>query len=110
MLPLAQDQLNGSAAMPIGPLLGMLLSVVVLALLLWGIKQPLAWMIVSVLAIAIGFGCLAYGISQALLLSEPRPSREVAEASMFIGGGAGGTIGGVVLLVVSLLRRRETPG
>ena len=92
------------------PLLGLVVGmVVVLILLLWGIKEPLAWIIVSFLAIGIGVGCLVYGCSQAFLLPEPRTTQAVAEVSLFIGGGAGGTVGGIVLLIVSLARRGKTP-
>ena len=93
-------------AVVVGPLIGM---VVVLILLLWGIKEPLAWIIVSFLAIAIGVGCLVYGCSQAFLLPEPRTTQAVEQVSLFIGGGAGGTVAGIVLLIVSLARRRKTP-
>ena len=94
---------------PIGPILGVLLALVVLILLLWGIKEPLVWIVVAFLAIGLGVGCLGFGVSKALLLSEPRTSQAVEQASMFIGGGAGGTVGGAVLLVVALLRRRKSP-
>lgn len=94
---------------PMGPLLGMISGLVVLGLLLWGIKQPLAWVVIAFLAIGGGVGCLAYGISQAVMLEEPRLSQDVTEASACIGGGAGGTVGGIVLLVVALVRCRRRP-
>jgi hypothetical protein len=94
---------------PPGPLMGMALAVVVFILLLWGVKEPLAWVVVSFLAIGIGVGCLIYGCSQAYLLPEPRTSQAVSEVSVFVGGGAGGTVGGIVLLVVSMIRRKRTP-
>ena len=98
--------LLGLVAVTLAPLIGM---AVVLILLLWGIKEPLAWIILSFLAIVIGVGCLVYGCSQAFLLPEPRTTQAVAEVSLFIGGGAGSTVGGIVLLIVSLVRRRKTP-
>ena len=107
---LAQAPTAPHMDIPIGPLLGIPASLVLLAILLWGIKEPLAWVVVSFLAIGIGFGCLAYGISNAVLLSVPRPVHEVREASMLIGCGAGGTVGGIVLLVVALVRRRKPLG
>ena len=95
---------------PPGPLMGMGLAVIVLGLLVWGIKQPLAWIVVSFLAIGFGVGCAGYGVAQALLVSGPRTSQDVEFISQLIGGGVGGTVGGIVLLVVSLLRRRKAPG
>ena len=73
----------------------------------WGLKNPLVWLIVSVLAITVGVGCLVWGTTQAMLLGEQRTSAQIAEASANIGLGAGIAVGGVVLLVVSLVRRRK---
>jgi len=89
--------------------MGMAFGFVVLVLLLWGIKQPLAWIVVSFLAIGFGLGCAGYGCAQAALASEPLTSQQVEWVSSFIGGGVGGTVAGIVLLVVSLLRRRKGP-
>jgi hypothetical protein len=109
---LGQDELArppgpGGLAIPPGPLAGMVCGFVVLALLLWGVKQPLAWIVVSFVAIGAGVGCAGYGVAQALLTSGPRPRQEVEWVSSFIGGGVGATTAGIVLLVVSLLRRRK---
>lgn len=84
-------------------------AIVVLGLLLWGMKNPLAWVVFSVLAIGIGVGCMAYGMTTLIALGERRTTHAVEEAAVFIGGGTGGTVAGVVLLVVALLRRRKRP-
>jgi hypothetical protein len=86
---------------------------VVLGLLLWGIKNPLAWIVVSVLFITAGVGCMVYGITDLIALSthlsplEHLTKNEVSNAAIFIGCGAGGAVGGAVLLFVSLLRRKK---
>jgi hypothetical protein len=94
-----------------GPLMGMLLGMVLLLLLIWGIKQPLAWVVVSFLAIGNGVGCLGYGLAQialqnSLLVGEPLTRNQIELWSALIGGGVGATVAGIVLLVVALRRRR----
>ena len=87
-----------------------------LGLLLWGLKNPLAWLVLSVLLITAGVGCAVYGITNLSALNvHPAPgvqvsSREIQEAASYVGFGAGGTVGGAVLLVVTLLRRKKGPG
>ena len=53
----------GILGIPPGPLMGMAFALVVFGLLLWGIKNPLAWVVVSVLFITSGVGCFVYGIT-----------------------------------------------
>lgn len=95
---------------PPGPLMGMGLGFFLLALLIWGIKQPLAWIVVSFLAIGCGVGCAGYGCVQAFLgnrMLEPLPRAQVEEIGIFIGSGVGATTAGIVLLVVAMLRHRK---
>jgi len=92
------------------------LGLLVLGLLWSGFKNPLAWMVLSVLLITAGVGCAVYGITDLIALNiHPAPgvqvtSRELQEAACFVGGGAGGVVGGTVLLLVVLLRRNKGPG
>ena len=80
---------------------------VILGLLLWGIKNPLAWLVVAVLAIAIGAGCAIYGLT--LLLANRNASYGVTEGAVHLGAGCGAVVGGVVLLVLGLIRSRKSP-
>lgn len=89
---------------PLGPKLAF--SIVVLGLLIWGLKNPQVWVIVSVLAIGIGIGAAGYGITLFSSLVDPKPAQTVEHAALAIGGGAGGAIGGFVLLIVAILRIR----
>ena len=101
--------LLGMLDLPPGPLMGLAMAVVVGVLLIWGIKQPLAWVVVALLAIGCGFGCAGYGLTRALLGSGERTTLDVEWLSSFIGGGAGATVAGIVLLIVSLVRCRKSP-
>jgi hypothetical protein len=94
----------------------MLAILLVLGLFFWGIKNPLAWIILSVLLITAGVGCAIYGVTDIIGLSLARapgaiePSRAIHEAATFVGCGAGGTVGSIVLLIVALLRRKKSAG
>ena len=82
-----------------------------LLLLIWGIKQPLVWVVVSVLAIGGGVGCAGYGFTQAVLGNQPpQPldSHQIAQIGIFIGAGIGSTVAGIVLLIVGLVRCRNS--
>ena len=82
-------------------------ALIILGLLLWGIKNPLAWLVVAVLAIAIGSGCAIYGLT--ILLANRDGSYGLTEAAMQLGGGCGAVLGGVVLLLLGLIRLRKSP-
>jgi hypothetical protein len=69
---------------------------IVLAMLIWGLKNPVVWRLLSVLAVAGGVWILVWGITAAAMRD---PS--IASPTMLIGGGAGMMAGGVMLLVVS---------
>lgn len=88
--------------------MGIVLAIVLLGLLIWGIKQPLAWIVVAFITIGNGVGCAGYGVAQALLGSKPATAQQIEWVSQFIGGGVGGTTAGIVLLVVGLLRYRKS--
>lgn len=85
-------------------------AIVVLGLLLWGVKNPLGWTVLAVVAIAVGIGFLATGITNAALLGDRRTNPQVESAAETIGFGAGATAGGITLLVVSLVRRSKSKG
>jgi hypothetical protein len=85
-------------------MIGMVAAGIPLILLLWGIKQPLAWVVVAVLAIAAGVGCTGYGLAQTMFAARPLEARQLEWLSIFIGAGLGSTVAGTVLLVVSLIR------
>lgn len=100
--------LLGFIGIQAGPLMGTALAVILLVLLVWGIKQPLAWIVVAFIAIGNGVGCAGYGVAQALLGSKPATDQQIEWVSKFIGGGVGATTAGIVLLVVGLLRYRKS--
>src|SRR5262245_54382356 len=102
----AQAQAEAPLMPPLawGPLLGIAAGLVVLGLLLAGLRNPQAWIIVSVLAISLGTGAALYGL---VLYNSGQPIEEIVErASIAIGAGAGGAVGGFVLLLVAVLRMR----
>jgi len=70
------------------------------------LKNPQVWVIVSVLALAIGIGAAVYGLTRYHSLADPMPAHFVEEAALAIGCGAGAAIGGFVLLIVAILRVR----
>lgn len=94
----------------------MLAILLVLGLLIWGIKNPVAWIILSVLLITAGVGCAIYGITDLIGLSVARspvaiePSHAVHEAAAYVGCGAGGLVGGIAFLIIALLRRKKAAG
>ena len=85
-------------------------AILALGLLLWGLKNPLAWTVLAVIAIAVGVGLLATGITNAAILGTQRTDPQVDSAAQTIGFGAGATVGGIALLVVSLVRRPKSKG
>ena len=70
----AQEAAPGVSELPLGPKLGIAFAAVVLGLLLWGLKNPQVWVIVSVLALAIGIGAAVYGLTRYLSLTNPMPA------------------------------------
>jgi uncharacterized membrane protein len=85
--------------------------VFLLILLLWGIKQPLAWVALSILAIGCGIGCAGFGFTQGVLSNhriQTLEHHQIEEIGAFIGIGLGSTIAGLVLLIVGLWRWRKS--
>jgi hypothetical protein len=102
----AADRL--SFGIPPGPLIGMASALLLLLLLLWGIKQPLAWIIVSFITIGGGISCAGYGAIMYCLADKPLRRGDVEELAIFFVAGLGSTVAGVVLLVVALIRHRKS--
>ena len=74
-------------------------------------KQPLAWIVVSFLAIGAGIGCAGYGSMMYFMYINANPPMqrwEVEELVIFFAAGVGATVAGIVLLVVAMLRHRKS--
>jgi hypothetical protein len=103
----------GMLGMQPGPIIGMLMMIGVFWMLFGGMKNPLLWVILSVLLIMAGVGCFVYGVTDFIGLfahrgPEDHPSSyEVDGAAAFVGAGAAGAVGGAVLLIIALLRQRK---
>jgi hypothetical protein len=78
-------------------LLGGIGAVLVVTLLLWGLRNRLAWRLLSVLAVGSGVGLLVWGITSASLGEEP----SVGSPTSLMGTGAGVMAGGIMLLIIS---------
>lgn len=76
---------------------------ILLGLLLGGLKNPSAWSLLSVLAIAFGCGLLVWGIVAA---ATGEMSAALSNPAI-IGSGAGLLAGGLSLFIVALVRRRD---
>jgi hypothetical protein len=74
-------------------------AVLILLLLLWGVKNPIVWRLLSVLGVAAGVGVLVWGITSAAMGQEP----SIGSPTGLIGTGAGVMVGGIMLLVISFL-------
>ncbi len=72
-------------------------AVLLLVLLLWGMKNPLIWRLLSVFAVSGGVGVLVWGITSAAMGEEPL----IASPTALIGTGAGVLVAGIMLLVIS---------
>ncbi len=77
-------------------------ALILLGLLIWGVKNPLVWRLVSVLAVGSGVGFLVGGIMSAAMGEQPA----FASPTGLIGAGAGVTVGGIMLFVISLCGKR----
>jgi hypothetical protein len=85
-----------------------------LALLFWGIRNPVAWMPLAALATAGGMGLTATGVVDLLVVATvegPELDRSISGAppAILVGVGSGLLAGGVVLLVISLWRWKRGP-
>jgi hypothetical protein len=83
-----------------------LLAGLLIGLLLWGIKNPVVWRLLSAFGMAVGSGLLVWGIVSAATC-EPAPFDSPAGT---IGAGAGILVGSITLLVISFLGRSPRQG
>ena len=72
-------------------------AIVLLALLIWGAKNPLVWRILSIFGMGTGAGLLVWGIMLASMKQEP----PIGSAAGIIAVGAGVLVGAIALLVIS---------
>ena len=77
--------------------IGGVIAVVLLALLIWGAKNPLVWRVLAVLGMGTGAGFLVWGIMLASMKQEP----PLGSAAGVVALGAGILVGAIALLVVS---------
>jgi hypothetical protein len=77
-------------------------AVIVLGLLVWGVRNPVVWRLLSVLAVGSGVSLLVWGITSAAMGEE----LAIVTPTGLIGAGAGVTVGGIMLFVISLCGRR----
>lgn len=75
--------------------------VLLILLLLWGVKNPVVWRLLSVFAVAGGVGFLVWGITSAAMGEKP----SLGSPTGLIGTGAGVMVGGIMLLVISFCRK-----
>jgi len=74
----------------------------VAVLVIWGLRNPAIWRLLSVFAVGGGAGLLVWGITAAAMGEEPA----AASPAGLIGIGAGVLVGGIMLLVISFFRTR----
>ena len=74
-------------------------AVILLVLLLWGVKNPVVWRLLSVLGFAGGVGLLVWGITSAAMGEQPA----IGSPTSLMGTGAGVMAGAIMLLVISFL-------
>jgi hypothetical protein len=74
---------------------------ILVTLLVWGVKNPVVWRLLSVVAVGSGVGFLVWGITSAAMREEP----SIGSPTALIGTGAGVMGGVIMLLVVSFFKR-----
>ena len=77
-----------------------------IALFLWGVRNPVVWRLLSAFGMAVGSGLLVWGIVSAATC-EPAPFESPAGT---IGAGAGILVGSITLLVISFVGRSPRQG
>ena len=70
---------------------------ILLGRLVWGVKNPVVWRLLSVVAVAGGVSLLVWGITSAAMHEQ----NLIASPTSLIGGGAGVMVGGIMLLIIS---------
>ena len=83
----------------VGLVIAGVLAIVLLGLLVWGVKKPVVWRLLSVFGMAVGSGVLVWGIMAAATGMTPSNS----SPPVIIGTGAGVLVGAISLLVISFL-------
>ena len=71
--------------------------ILLIGLLIWGVRNPLVWRMLSVLGMGTGAGFLVWGILMAAMKEEP----PFGSPPGIIGIGAGVLVGSIALLVIS---------
>ncbi len=77
-------------------------TLILLGLLIWGVRNPIVWRLLSVIAVGSGVSFLVWGITSAAMRQEP----SIGSPTGLIGAGAGVTVGGIMLFVISLCGKR----
>jgi hypothetical protein len=77
-------------------------ALILLGLLIWGVRNPVVWRLLSVVAVGSGVSFLVWGITSAAMGEEP----SIGSPTGLIGAGAGVTVGGIMLSVISLCTKR----
>lgn len=72
-------------------------TLILLALLLWGVKNRVVWRLLSVFGVGGGVGLLVWGITAAAMGEQP----SIGSPTSLMGAGAGIMAGGIMLLVIS---------
>jgi hypothetical protein len=83
--------------------IGGIVAAVLVALLIWGSENPLAWRLPAVVGMGTGVGLLVWGIILAATSQEP----PIGSPAGIIGTGAGVLVSAIVLLVISFLGGRK---
>ena len=77
-------------------------ALILLGLLIWGVRNPVVWRLLSVIAVGSGVSLLVWGITSAAMGEQPA----IVSPTSLIGAGAGVMVGGIMLFVISLCGRR----
>ncbi len=81
---------------------GGVVAIVFLALLLWGLMNPLVWRLLAVIGMGTGVGLLVWGI----MLARTQEQAPIGSPAGIAATGAGFLAGAIVLLVVSFVSGR----
>jgi len=73
-------------------------AVLLLGLLIWGVRNPVVWRLLSVVAVGSGVTFLVWGITSAAMGEQPA----IGSPTSLIGAGAGVMVGGIMLFIISL--------
>ena len=79
-------------------------AIVLAALLIWGLRNPLVWRLLAVVGMGTGVGLLVWGIAIAALKEQP----SIGSPAGIIATGAGVLASAIVLFIISFLGGRTT--